>query len=49
MKSNPEMKEKYKQITITIRKLMKNTKENWMESHCTIINDMSKGRANKKS
>ena len=31
-KSNPEMKENYKQIHIIIRKLMKNAKENWIQS-----------------
>ena len=30
MKSNPEMKVKYKQINITIRKSMKNEKKNWI-------------------
>ena len=43
-KSNPEMKENYKQINIIIRKLMNNTKENWIQSQCTSINEeMSKG------
>ena len=49
-KSNPEMKENYKQINIIIRKLMNNAKENWIQSRCTSINeDMSKGRANTKA
>ena len=49
-KSNPEMKENYKQINIIIRKLMKNAKESWIQYQCTSINEyMSKGRANKKA
>ena len=44
------MKENYKQINIIIRKLMKNAKENRIQSQCTSINeDMSKRRANKKA
>ena len=44
------MKENYKQIHIIIRKLMKNAKENWIQSQCTSINeDMTKVRANKKA
>ena len=38
-KSNPEMKENYKQINIIIRKLMKKAKENWIQSQCTSTNE----------
>ena len=49
-KTNPVIKDKYIQINIRIRNLMKNANETWIQSQCTSINkDMTKGRANKKA
>ena len=46
----PELKDKYRQINIRIRNLMKEEKETWIQSQCTSINeDMAKGRVNKKA
>ena len=50
----PELKDKYRQINIRIRNLMKEAKETWIQSICrvtsTSINEeMAKGRANKKA
>ena len=46
----PELKDKYRQINIRIRNLMKEAKETWIQSQCTSINvDMAKGRVNKKA
>ena len=44
-----ELKDKYRQINIRIRNLMKEAKETWIQSQCTGINEeMAKGRVNKK-
>ena len=49
-KNNSDIKEEYREINISIRKQMKNAKENWIQEQCNAINeDMARGRSNKRA
>ena len=49
-KNNSDIKEEYREINISIRKQMKNAKENWIQEQCNAINeDMAIGRSNKRA
>ena len=49
-KNNSDIKEEYREINISIRKQMKNAKENWIQEQCNAINeDMARDRSNKRA